>query len=207
MNYRITVAGIGPGGESYILPVVKEVVTTADILVGGQRALAPFISLGKEMLPVTAKLTGLAAQLKALAREKKVVVLVSGDPGFYSLLNYLRRHFSAEELDVIPGVSSMQVAFARLAESWQDAIFLSTHGRDGENILATLLAPGKKAVLTDRVWTPGRIARAMLDGGARDLPVALCRALTTANEQIERTKLSALADTEEGDCVMVIFNE
>lgn len=207
MKFKVTVAGVGPGGEGYILPVVREAVAAADLLLGGERALSPFFELGKEMLPVTADLAGLAAQLRVFAREKKVVVLVSGDPGFYSLLTYLRRHFSAEELDVIPGVSSVQVAFARLAVPWQDAVFFSTHGRDAANILQALLMPGKKAVLTDKVWTPGRIARAMLAGGARDSAVALCHSLTTANERIYQTKLSALDAMEEGDCVMVIIDE
>jgi len=186
---------------------VREAVAAADVLVGGQRALAPFFTAGKELLPVTADLRGLAEQLRLLAREKKVVVLVSGDPGFYSLLTYLRRYFSADELEVIPGVSSVQVAFARLAEPWQDAVFFSTHGRVGADIINDLLLPGKKAVLTDKVWTPGRIARAMLDCGARDSAVALCRSLTTAAEKIFLTKLSALTDLDEGDCVMVIIDE
>lgn len=207
MKFKVTVAGVGPGGESYILPAVREAVAAADVLFGGQRALSPFFEMGKEMLFVTADFSGLAAQLKVLAREKRVVVLVSGDPGFYSLLTYLRRYFNAEELDVIPGVSSVQVAFARLAEPWQDAVFFSTHGRDVTKILQALLLPGKKAVLTDKVWTPGRIARAMLEGGARDSAVVLCHSLTTANEQICQTKLSALTDLEEGDCVMVIIDE
>ncbi len=207
MKFRVTVAGAGPGGEGYILPAVSDAVAAADVLVGGQRALSPFSALGKEVLPVTADLAGLAEQLKVLAREKKVVVLVSGDPGFYSLLTYLRRHFSAEELEVIPGVSSVQVAFARLAEPWQDAAFFSTHGREGADILNDLLSPGKKAVLTDKVWTPGRIAKAMLDCGARDSLVALCYSLTTVDEKICLTKLSALTDTDEGDCVMVIIDE
>ncbi|MBT9141941.1 MAG: Cobalamin biosynthesis bifunctional protein CbiET [Dehalococcoidia bacterium] len=207
MKFRVTVAGVGPGGESYILPVVREAVAAADVLVGGHRALSPFFAMGKEVLPVTADLAGLAEQLKVLSLEKKVVVLVSGDPGFYSLLTYLRRHFSAEELEVIPGVSSVQVAFARLAEPWQDAVFFSTHGREGTDILNDLLLPGKKAVLTDKVWNPGRIAQAMLDCGARDSVVALCRSLTNADEKICLTKLSELAGTDVGDCVMVIIDE
>ena len=207
MAHKITVAGIGPGGTGYILPVVHEIAASADILAGGKRALAPFAKLNKQTIPVTADLSGLAHQLRALSREKKVAVLVSGDPGFYSLLAYLRRHFSCEELQVIPGVSSVQVAFARLGEPWQDAVLLSAHGRDAAEIVPVLLQPGKKAVLTDRVWTPGRIARAMLEAGAKDAAVALCRNLTTDNERIEHNRLSALDDTVEGDCVMVIFNE
>jgi precorrin-6y C5,15-methyltransferase (decarboxylating) CbiE subunit len=207
MKYKISVAGTGPGGEDYILPAVRQIAKRADVLVGGKRALTPFVALGKEMLPITADLEGLARQLRNLAGEKRVAVLVSGDPGFYSLLAYLRRHFSAEELNVLPGVSSVQAAFARLGEPWQDAVFLSAHGRDVSRIMPFLLATGKKALLTDRVWTPGRIARVVLEAGGRDVDVAMCRNLTMPNESVERTRLSAMDGTEEGDCVMVIFDE
>jgi cobalt-precorrin-7 (C5)-methyltransferase len=205
--YKITVAGIGPGGEDYILPAARRAAEQADVLVGGRRALVPFETLGKDTLPVTADLAGLAEKLRTLAETRRVAVLVSGDPGFYSLLAYLRRHFSPDQLQVIPGISSMQVAFARLGEPWQDAVFLSAHGRDAKLLLPVLTAPGKKALLTDSAWTPGRIARAILDGGGGDAAVALCRCLTTPLEKIERTRLSALNGTEEGDCVMVIFDE
>lgn len=204
---KITIAGTGPGGEEYILPVVRVKAAEADVLVGGERALGPFLGSGKEMIPVTADLAGLADTIRALAREKQVMVLVSGDPGFYSLLSFLRRHFSAAELEVIPGVSSLQVAFARLGEPWQDALLMSAHGRNAGVLLPLLLAPGKKAVLTDRSWTPGRIAGLILGAGGRDAPVALCRRLTMPDEAVERTTLSALDGSEEGDCVMVIFDE
>lgn len=45
--HKIMVLGIGPGGEDYILPVVRNKVTQADVLVGGERALAPFATLEK----------------------------------------------------------------------------------------------------------------------------------------------------------------
>lgn len=204
---KITVAGTGPGGEEYILPIVREKAAAADVLVGGERALEPFKQLGKEAVPVTADLACLAARLRELAQAKSVLVLVSGDPGFYSLLAYLRRHFARDELEVIPGVSSVQAAFARLCEPWQDALLLSAHGRNAEDIFPALLSPGKKGVLTDRVWTPGRIARAILHAGGADAEVALCRHLTTPSEVVERTRLSVMDGSEEGDCVMVIYHE
>lgn len=204
---KITVAGTGPGGEEYILPIVRAKAAEADVLVGGDRALGPFLHLGKENIPVTADLAGLADAIRGLAQSKQVMVLVSGDPGFYSLLSFLRRHFSAAELEVIPGVSSLQAAFARLGEPWQDALLMSAHGRNADALLPLLLAPGKKAILTDRSWTPGRIAGLILGAGGCDAPVALCRRLTMPGEAVERTTLSALDGSEEGDCVMVIFDE
>ncbi|EEG78266.1 precorrin-6y C5,15-methyltransferase (decarboxylating) subunit CbiE [Dethiobacter alkaliphilus] len=204
---RIMVLGIGPGGEDYILPVIRKKAAEADVLVGGRRAVDPFAHLGKELIPVTADLQGLALKLGELAKTKKVAVLVSGDPGFHSLLAYLRRHFSATELEVLPGVSSVQVAFARLGVPWQGAMLLSAHGREGNDLLPSLMVAGKKAILTDGKWTPGRLAKLVLENGGEDAPVALCRRLTTPAEEVVITRLSRLDGSEEGDCVMVILDE
>lgn len=205
--HKVAVLGTGPGGEDYILPAVWKMAEEADILIGGSRALTPFLPLHKEVLPITADLSGLAMRLRELAQAKKVAVLVSGDPGFHSLLAYLRRHFSSAELVVMPGVSSVQVAFARLGLPWQDALLLSAHGRNGSELLNMLVGAGKKAILTDRSWTPVRIAKMVLNAGCGDAAVALCYKLTTAAEDIVQTRLSALDGSEEGDCVMVILDE
>ncbi|NLM52755.1 MAG: precorrin-6y C5,15-methyltransferase (decarboxylating) subunit CbiE [Firmicutes bacterium] len=201
---KIVVAGVGPGGQEYILPIVKQKAAEADVLVGGKRALAPFQTGQKELIELTGRLAGLEKTLRNLAKTKKVLVLVSGDPGFYSLLAYLRRFFAPEDLEVYPGVSSVQVAFARLCVPWQKAKLLSVHGRDAAEILPDLLAPGVKAVLTDNHWTPGRLARLILAAGGSDSPVYLCRHLTTPKEEIVQSSLSELSIDEEGDCVMVI---
>lgn len=204
---KIVVAGIGPGGEDYILPVVRKMAAEADLLVGGERALAPFRGLGKETWPLTADLEGMVRRLQNRPAGQKIAVLVTGDAGFYSLLSCLLRHFPPAELDVYPGVTSVQAAFARLGLPWQDAVLLSAHGRDGNQLLERLLGPGTKAVLTDHKWTPGRLASLILNAGGRDWETALCYRLTCPGEKIVRTRLSVLDETTEGDCVMVIFHE
>jgi cobalt-precorrin-7 (C5)-methyltransferase len=204
---KLVVAGVGPGGADYILPVAWQKASEADILVGGERALAPFAGLGKETWPVTADLPALAAAIKKQLPARRITVLVSGDPGFYSLLGFLRRNFSDSELEVYPGISSVQVAFSRLGESWQDAVLLSAHGRDPAVLLPRLLTPGKKAILTDKLWTPDRLASLMLDAGCADAGVTLCYRLTLPDELIETTSLRQLTSAVEGDCVMVIHHE
>lgn len=203
---KLVVAGSGPGGADYVLPAVMQKAREADLLVGGERALTPFHFLNKETLAIGSDLPALVRELRSRFREQSVVVLVSGDPGFYSLLKFLRMYFAPEELEVIPGVSSVQVAFARLGVPWQDAVLLSAHGRDGRELLPGLLKPGKKAVLTDSTWTPARLAALMLEAGAPDVPVALCCRLTLPGEEILRSRLSGVTGTE-GDCVMVIDYE
>ncbi len=204
---KLVVAGVGPGGEDYITPAVWKKAREADVLAGGSRALAPFLSLGKKTLPVTADLESLATAIEALPAGCRVVVLVSGDPGFYSLLGFLSRRFGKDKLEVLPGISSLQAAFARIGEPWQGAVLLSAHGRDGESLLPSLLVPGTKAILTDIYWTPDRLAALMLAAGAPDAHVTLCYRLTLPEEKLVAARLSELKPPVEGDCVMVIHGE
>jgi precorrin-6B methylase 1 len=59
-----------------------------------------------------------------------VTVLVSGDPGLCSLAKPIVARFGCVRCRVIPGISSVQVAFSRLGLDWMDAVFLTAHGRN-----------------------------------------------------------------------------
>jgi precorrin-6Y C5,15-methyltransferase (decarboxylating) len=67
---------------------------------------------------------------------------------------------------VEPHVSSIQLAFARLAVAWQDAAVLSAHGRPLAPLIARALATPKVAFLTDERNTPAAIAEALLAAGS-----------------------------------------
>ena len=94
-----------------------------------------------------------------------VVVLASGDPGFFGIVRALRARGITPV--VIPAVSSVALAFARLGLDWDDALVLSAHGRDPRKALAAALAHPKAAILT-------------APGTARDLGTAL----RTAGKQV-----------------------
>jgi precorrin-6B C5,15-methyltransferase / cobalt-precorrin-6B C5,C15-methyltransferase len=74
-----------------------------------------------------------------------VVVLASGDPGFFGIVRALRAR--GREPAVIPAVSSVALAFARLGLDWDDALVISAHGRDPGKALAAALAHPKAAIL------------------------------------------------------------
>ncbi len=59
----------------------------------------------------------------------KASVLASGDPLFFGIGRVLAAGFPREELEIYPAVSSMQLAFARIGRPWEDAFFVSLHGR------------------------------------------------------------------------------
>ena len=99
------------------------------------------------------------------AGERRVVVLASGDPLFYGIGAYLARQLGPETLSVIPHVSSVQLAFARCGESWQDAAVVSVHGRPLRGLAQRVNACDKVALLTDDVNTPAVIANYLLSFG------------------------------------------
>ncbi|MFM7651331.1 MAG: precorrin-6y C5,15-methyltransferase (decarboxylating) subunit CbiE [Vulcanococcus sp.] len=90
---------------------------------------------------------------QALALGQSAVVLASGDPLWFGIGRLLLQRFPAERLRFHPAPSSLQLAFARIGRPWQDATWISLHGRDPEPLAARLQQrPPALAVLTD----PGR---------------------------------------------------
>ena len=201
--------GIGPGTAEYLLPIARKTVEACEVLIGGQRALDLFDDLAKETLIIKAQLAPLVDYLKK-NRHRKIAVLVSGDPGFYSMLTFLSKHFPPEELEIIPGISSIQLAFARLKATWQDAGLASLHGRDLA-ILDQLMAQGlpKLGLLTDPDHSPQKIAAYLLNKGYTVKRVVVCQNLAYPDEQILVTTLGELINNTEKylNCVMVIENE
>jgi precorrin-6Y C5,15-methyltransferase (decarboxylating) len=80
----------------------------------------------------------------------QMVVLASGDPLWFGIGRLLLQRFGAERLRFQPAPTSLQLAFARIGRPWQDASWISLHGRDSEPLAAALQRrPPALAVLTD----------------------------------------------------------
>ena len=206
----ITLVGIGPGNPEYILPIAQRAIEEAQILVGGKRALESFASKGQETFPITGKLEEVVSYLREIPAGKKVVVLVSGDPGFYSFLNYLKEKLPSRQLKVIPGISAFQVAFARIQSSWHDASLFSLHGRRIENLASFIEEKLKEvprvAFLTDNRLTPDGAARLLLEEGFKgEGPLYVLTDLTLPTEKVEKMSLEELSQSKEkGNSVVVL---
>ena len=160
----------------------------AALVVGGERHL--------EMLGVE---RGRAVVLKgdlsrALAKiedtEESVVVLASGDPGFFGIVRLLGARFGGENLRVLPGLSSVARAFAGAGLSWDDAVAVSAHGRDPRRAVNVCRAHPKVAVLTAPGFGPAELALE-LDGLGRTFVVA--ERLGETDEGIFRGEAPAIA--------------
>jgi precorrin-6Y C5,15-methyltransferase (decarboxylating) len=172
----VTVIGIDGGP----LPVAAgAAIAAAKLLVGGARHLA---AIGPEAAPEAERIVlgdVAAAVARLAAHNGAAVVLASGDPGFFGIVRALRR--AGLDPRVLPGVSSVTQAFARLGEPWDDAVVVSAHGRALRRAVNVCRAHRRVAVLTGPGAGPRELAAA-LAGVPRRIVVA--SRLGTPDERI-----------------------
>ncbi|MDD3115695.1 MAG: precorrin-6y C5,15-methyltransferase (decarboxylating) subunit CbiE [Anaerovibrio sp.] len=191
MKHKIIVAGIGPGNPDYMVPEALRAIRSARVLVGGRRALAQFAEPDRqELMPVGGDIPAVLSFVKERLLHFDVVVMVSGDPGYYSLLDALRREFPPELLEVIPGISSVQLAFARLALPWHEADLLSFHGRVPSAERLRYAKGRLLGLLTDGRYNSHTVPRLLVaEGWPQETELAVCSRLSYENEAIIRTTL------------------
>ncbi len=208
MADTIRVVGIGPGNPDYITPAALNIIRDSGILVGGERLLRQFKDLGKETHVIENNLAGVVEFIKSRRRERNIAVLASGDPAFYGILEYLKRHFPTNELQVVPGLSSVQLACARLCISWHDAAFYSVHGRETAGLVDLVKSHPKVIVLTDPKRTPAAIAGELAAAGVSDRKIYICENLSYEDEKVNEYTLDDVPDDAgTSGCVVVIVEK
>jgi precorrin-6Y C5,15-methyltransferase (decarboxylating) len=139
-------------------------VAGADLVVGGERHLA---AVPAEVPSLVLKDLGEAVE--ALRAVDAGVVVASGDPGLFGPLRRLLQ--DGLDVEVLPALSSVQLAFARAGLPWDDAVVASAHGRDPRRALNACRAHPKVAVLTSPTSSPAHLGAALV-GTRRELFVA-----------------------------------
>ncbi|MFE6593710.1 precorrin-6y C5,15-methyltransferase (decarboxylating) subunit CbiE [Streptomyces sp. NPDC057781] len=194
----ITVVGMGAGA-----PPGADVAAGAELVVGGRRHLdAVRLPEGAEQVVLGALAPALDTVAEYVAKERAVVVLASGDPGFFGIVRALAERFGPERLDVRPGVSSVAAAFARVGLPWDDAVVASAHGRELRTAVNVCRAHPKVAVLTGPGAGPAELGAA-LRADPRVLVVA--SALGSAEERVERVTPAEAAVRDWGAAVSVVL--
>ena len=134
-NLQITLAGIGMGAETLLTEEVRNRIAEADYVFGAKRMIESVKKLCKQNVKkyncyLSKDIIPLIENIQE--NSAKIVILFSGDTGFYSgcekLYNELCKHKGMGKAEVLPGISSLSVLSARTGISWQDAKILSTHG-------------------------------------------------------------------------------
>lgn len=188
----IYIIGAGIEGQEGFSRRALDLVEQADMLIGGARHLALFPDFHGKTLAIGADLAPVVECL--IKSEGLVVVLASGDPLFFGIGRYLLRNLPDADLEFVPNISSVQYAFAKIREPWDDAVFVSAHGRGMKGAVDQIVSHDKIAILTDEVNTPRAIANELIERGRGGYAAYLCENLGTADEAITQTGLQGLLD-------------
>lgn len=193
---RIAVIGIG---YEDISPDSKKLLEGADLVVGGRRHLEMFGVESERVVVLRGDLSEAFSRISS--SEGRVVVLASGDPGFFGIVRALRERFGEEELLVLPAVSTVSAAFAQAGMPWDDALVVSAHGRDPRRVVNVCRSHHKVAVFTSPDFGPAELARE-LESLGRTFFVA--QKLGEAGERVVRASAAEVAAGEWEDPNVVL---
>ncbi len=170
--------GIGDNGLESLLPQYVHWIEDCEVLVGGERVLEFFPSFTGEKIMIKGGLSALVERLTAETRD--TVILASGDPLFYGIGGYLAKKL---DIEVYPYMSSVQLAFAKMGESWQDAYVTSIHGRSIKGLAQRIDGKKKVALLTDADNNPTALARYLKHFGMTEYRAFVAENLQGTNEK------------------------
>ena len=207
------IIGVLDDGAASLSATALAHIRNADVLIGGTRTLALLASYAKPGA-VQHDLTGTMKQLPgwiAQAREadQRCVVLATGDPLCHGIAPYLAQQLCIGALEILPNLSTLQLACARIGLAWQEAKIVSVHGKDagewqagslpGHGLYAlaqAVRAHDRLLLLTSPANTPARIARLLLaEGLGEDFQLAVAENLLQPGERVHAQLTPAEAAT------------
>ena len=198
----IKMIGIGDEGKVSLLPMYEKWINECELLIGGKRQLSFFPEFAGEKIAIEGGLSSLVERLKPETRN--IVILASGDPLFYGIGSYLS---SKIDLDIYPYLSSIQLAFARMKERWQDAYFTSVHGRSIKGLAQRVDGKKTVAILTDAENSPNKIAEYLLSFGMTEYEAFVGENLGSDKERCRWFALDEMKDEEFSPLNVVILKK
>ncbi|MCT8159208.1 precorrin-6y C5,15-methyltransferase (decarboxylating) subunit CbiE [Pseudoruegeria sp. SHC-113] len=176
------IVGIGEDGMEGLTPATRAVVEAAEVIIGGERHHALSDSLTAERLAWPSPFDALIDQLEGL-KGKRVVVLATGDPLWYSVGARIGRAIPPGEITYHPQLSAFQLAAARMGWSMADLETLTVHGRPVEQMIAFIQPHQRLLILTTGAETPAQIARFLTERGFGESRLSVLAAMGGTREE------------------------
>ena len=164
MTPWLHIVGIGEDGMDGLSPATRAVVEAAEVIVGGDRHHALAGASGARRIAWPSPFDAMIGEIRAL-KGRRVVILVTGDPLWYSVGARIGRAIPPSEIVYHPQLSAFQLAAVRMGWSMADLETLTVHGRPVEQMIAFIQPDQRLLILTTGPETPGRIARFLADRG------------------------------------------
>jgi len=176
------VVGIGEDGLDGLTPATRAVVEAAEVILGGDRHHDLSGNITAERLSWPSPFNAMIEVIRGL-RGRRAVILVTGDPLWFSVGARIGRAIPANEIVYHPQLSAFQLASARMGWSMPDVETLTVHGRPVEQMIAFIQPDQRLLILTTGSDTPGKIARFLADRGFGQSRMTVLAAMGGEREQ------------------------
>jgi precorrin-6Y C5,15-methyltransferase (decarboxylating) len=193
---KIYVIGVGSDGLAGLTARARDLILNADLVIGSDRSQELVTEARGERLNVGSNLPEVVRVLEANLGRKRMVVLAGGDPLFYGVARYLCDKLGKDNFDVLPHVSSMQLAFARVKESWEEAYLTNLATHPLESVLDRIRIAEVVGLFTSETESPPRVARELLARGLDYFRVYVCENLGSPDERVTQGELADIQDME-----------
>lgn len=196
------VIGVLDDGVASLNATALAFLRNADVVIGAARTLALFereFKTGAVRHDLTGQMKAVPEWVRAArADHLSCVVLATGDPLCHGIAPYLAQRLCVQALDILPNLSTLQLACARIGLAWHDARIVSVHARDaGEwtrgsmpthglySLAQALRRDARLLVLTSPDNSPDRIARLLVaEGLGDDFQMAVAENLLQPEERV-----------------------
>lgn len=190
------IIGVGSDGLAGLTSRARDLVLSAELVLGSEHALSLVPQLTAEKFIIGPDLQVVTRTLEGNFGRKRMVVLASGDPLFYGVARYLCDRLGKEHFEVLPHVSSMQLAFARIKESWEEAYLTNLATHSLESVLDRIRTAEIVGLFTSEDEDPRTIARALLARGINYFRAYVCENLGTPTERVTQCELADIQGIE-----------
>ncbi|KZX16486.1 cobalt-precorrin-3B C(17)-methyltransferase [Methanobrevibacter cuticularis] len=206
------IVGIGPGSKEYLTQIAIEVVKNSEVVIGSQRAIDLFSNLNETIVFNVKDLQEkLELSVDLAIGGKDICVLSTGDPGFSGILKPIlkiakEKNLNKDNIEVIPGISSLQLAAAKNRISWDNTNIMTFHGRENIKDILKIIDNGSTTISLPSKSVKD-MAKFLLDNGVDPKrEIGICERLSYDDERILKTTLKDVANNEFSYmCVMIIF--
>ncbi len=193
---RLVIVGVGDDGMAGLTESARRVIRDADVILGAPSTLRHLSNVDVPQVVLEPDMATAARQVRESLQASRPVLVSGGDPLFYGVARYLCERLGKDQFEIVPHVSSMQLAFARVKETWEDAYLTSLSGRPLEAIVDRVRTAEKVGLFSSEEVPPSRLARALLDRGIDYFRAYVCENLGSPDERVTQAELEELLSLE-----------
>ena len=180
---KVHIIGIGDDGLDGVTEAARRLIEQADLLIGSEQTINLVGPIAGEQMDVGSRLDDVVDRI-ASSPDRRIVVLATGDPLFYGTARYLCTKLGKERFDVLPHVSAMQMAFARVKESWEEAFLTDLSRWPLASVIEKARIAEKVGLFTSEECPPSAVARALLESHIDYFYAYVCENLGSPDERV-----------------------